>query len=116
MIAAGIIMENFFPGVGKLWWSLLFGLMITVINLFHVKAFGEFEFWLAIIKIIAIILFLILGGAIFFGIIGDHTFLGCSILLCDGGLFPEGRRAHRPGGACGKGHAGRSDRFRPRWR
>ena len=93
MIAAGIIMENFFPMVGKLWWSLLFGLLITLINLFHVKAFGEVEFWLSIIKIIAILMFLALGGAIFLGILGQPTFIGTSILLADGGFFPEGKRA-----------------------
>jgi AAT family amino acid transporter len=93
MIAGGIIMQNFFPQVDKLWWSLLFGLMITIINLFHVKAFGEIEFWLAIVKIIAIFLFLGLGGAIFFGILGQPTFLGTSILLADHGFFPEGHWA-----------------------
>lgn len=94
MLAAGIIMESFFPMVGKLWWSLLFGLLVTIINLFHVKAFGEIEFWLALTKIIAILLFLGLGGAIFFGIIGEHqVFLGTSILLADGGFFPEGKWA-----------------------
>ena len=93
MIAGGIIMQNFFPQVDKLWWSLLFGLMITIINLFHVKAFGEIEFWLAIIKIIAIFLFLGLGGAIFFGVLGQPTFLGSSILLADKGFFPEGHWA-----------------------
>lgn len=93
MIAAGIIMENFFPMIGKLWWSLFFGALITIINLFHVKAFGEFEFWLAIIKIIAIVLFLALGGAIFLGVIGEHSFMGTSVLLADGGFFPEGHWA-----------------------
>ena len=93
MIAAGIIMESFFPMVGKLWWSMFFGLIVTLINLFHVKAFGEIEFWLAIIKIVAIFLFIALGGAIFLGIIGNHTFIGTSILLGDGGFFPEGKWA-----------------------
>ena len=44
MIAAGIIIESFFPMVDKLWWSMFFGLLVTLINLFHVKAFGEIEF------------------------------------------------------------------------
>ena len=34
MIAAGIIMNNFVPAVSQLWWAILFGLLVTVINLF----------------------------------------------------------------------------------
>jgi AAT family amino acid transporter len=90
MIAAGIIMESFFPAVDKFWWSLLFGLLITAINLFYVKAFGEVEFWLSLIKIAAILLFVVLGIAILFGIFGAHEFLGTSVLLAEGGFFPKG--------------------------
>ncbi len=37
-------------------------------NLFSVKAFGEFEFWFALIKVVTIILMIIAGfGLIFFG-------------------------------------------------
>ena len=55
MIAAGIIMNNFVPAVSQLWWAILFGLLVTVINLFHVDNFGESEFWLSIIKIAALV-------------------------------------------------------------
>jgi AAT family amino acid transporter len=90
MIAAGIIMESFVPGIDKLWWSLLFGVMITAINLSYVKAFGEVEFWLALIKVVAILLFIACGLAIFFGIVGSESFIGTSILLGNGGFFPMG--------------------------
>jgi AAT family amino acid transporter len=90
MIAAGIIMESFVPGVDKLWWSVLFGLMITAINLFYVRAFGEVEFWLSLIKIVAILLFIVLGQAIFFGLLGGQPPIRGSILLAEGGFFPHG--------------------------
>ena len=62
MIAAGIIMSNFVPAISQLWWAVLFGLLVTVINLFHVDKFGESEFWLALFKIIALIGYQVFAG------------------------------------------------------
>lgn len=90
MVAAGIIMHTFVPSVGTIWWAVLFGLLITIINLLYVGTFGETEFWLALIKIIAILGFCVLAVLIFFGVIGDQGFLGTRILTGDGGLFPNG--------------------------
>lgn len=90
MIAAGIIMNGFFPVVSAMWWALLFGLAITVINLSRVNLFGEFEFWLALIKIAAMIMFCGLAALIFFGAIGGGDFVGTSILLSSGGFAPDG--------------------------
>jgi AAT family amino acid transporter len=90
MIAAGIIMKSFFPAIDTLWWSLLFGVVITVINLSYVKTFGEVEFWLALIKVVALLLFIVCALAIFFGIVGSQSFIGTSILLGDGGFLPMG--------------------------
>src|SRR4051812_32381790 len=78
MIAAGIIMESFVPGVGKVWWSLLFKLLITAINLLYVKAFGEVEFWLSLIKIAAILMFVSLALAIALGLVGEDPPVGTS--------------------------------------
>lgn len=90
MIAAGIIMNNFVPQVSQLWWAVLFGLLVTIVNLFHVDKFGESEFWLAIIKIVALIAFSIVGLLIILGIIGDTGYLGTSIFLGSGGFAPNG--------------------------
>jgi AAT family amino acid transporter len=90
MIAAGIIMESFVPSVDKVWWSVLFGLLITAINLFYVKAFGEVEFWLSLIKVVAILLFVVLALAIAFGLVGTRSPVGTAILLAEGGFFPHG--------------------------
>lgn len=92
-IAAGIIMNSFFPGVNEWLWAIFFGVIITLINVMHVKAFGEVEFWLSIIKVGAIIVFCVLAVLIFFGIIhGDQpaTVIGTKNLLQSGGLFPNG--------------------------
>ncbi|MBP2652196.1 MAG: amino acid permease-associated region [Firmicutes bacterium] len=90
MIAAGIIMNQLIPTIAPEWWAVLFGLLVTVINLFHVEKFGETEYWLAIIKIVALIMFSVLGFLIFLGIIGDAGFLGTSILFGNRGFAPNG--------------------------
>lgn len=90
MIAGGIIMNGYFPEISTMWWAVLFGLIITFINLSYVETFGEMEFWLALIKIIALIMFVVLAVLILFGIIGDQGYLGSSILLGDGGFTPNG--------------------------
>lgn len=91
MIAAGIIMNDFFPQVSAMWWAVLFGLAITVINLSRVNLFGELEFWLALFKIAALIMFCGLAIMIFFGAIGGGgEILGTSVLLSSGGFAPEG--------------------------
>jgi AAT family amino acid transporter len=90
MIAAGIIMNNFFPVLSPVWWAVFFGIVVTIINIVNVKAFGEMEFWLSIIKILAIILFVGLALLTALGVTGEHGFIGTSILLGGGGLFPKG--------------------------
>lgn len=90
MIAAGIIMNNFVPEVSQLWWAIFFGLIVTIINLFQVDNFGESEFWLSMIKVVALIVFCIVAGLIVLGVIGDQGYLGTSILLSQGGFAPEG--------------------------
>ncbi len=90
MIAGGIIMNGYFPAISTMWWAVFFGLMITVINLSCVKTFGELEFWLALIKVVALLMFVVLGGLIFLGVIGEQGFLGGSVLLSDGGFTPNG--------------------------
>jgi len=90
MIAAGIIMNKFIPGVSQVWWAVFFGLLVTLVNLFHVGKFGESEFWLAIVKIAALIMFTLVSGLICLGVIGSDVPLGTDILLGSGGFAPNG--------------------------
>lgn len=90
MIAAGIIMNNFIPEVSQLWWAVFFGLLVTILNLFHVDKFGESEFWLSLIKIIALAVFSIVAGLICLGLIGDQGYIGTKVLLGSGGFAPNG--------------------------
>ena len=90
MIAAGIIMNNFIPEVSQLWWAVFFGLLVTILNLFHDDKFGESEFWLSLIKIVALAAFSIVAGLICLGLIGDQGYIGTKVLLGSGGFAPNG--------------------------
>jgi AAT family amino acid transporter len=92
-IAGGIIMQTFMPGTSEWMWAVFFGIVITVVNLSHVKAFGEIEFWLSIIKVMAIVVFCIMAVMIYIGIIPnghEAGTIGTKYMLGDGGLFPNG--------------------------
>ncbi len=91
-LAGGIIMEHF-TGVNAYFWAIGFGLIVTYVNISEVGTFGEIEFWLALIKVIALLGFIGVSILIFLGIIhGDHPseIIGTRFLLNEGGLFPNG--------------------------
>ncbi len=90
-LAGGIIME-YFTGVNSYVWAVGFGVLITYTNVVKVGTFGEIEFWLALTKILALFVFVILAALIFFGLIGKpHAhFIGTRYFLHNGGLFPNG--------------------------
>src|SRR5215216_4406491 len=50
--------------------SLVLMVLLTITNLFSVRAYGEFEFWFASIKVAAIIAFICLGVALVLGLTG----------------------------------------------
>lgn len=64
--------------------------VLTATNLISVKNFGEIEYWLAWIKVVSIVAFIVLGLLAVFGILpGSHT-SGVSHLWADGGFAPVG--------------------------
>ncbi|CAN6669998.1 basic amino-acid permease [Trichomonascus vanleenenianus] len=56
--------------------SLIFWLFLIAINIIHVKAYGELEYWLALLKVIAIVIFIILGIVVNCGVNPQHEYLG----------------------------------------
>ena len=58
---------RFLPAWG---WSIVFFALITALNLFSVKAYGETEYWFALIKVLTVIVFLAIGTLTIFGILG----------------------------------------------
>ena len=89
--AVAIYMSFWFPDIPRWYWALASLLILGGVNLIAVKLFGEFEFWFALIKVIAIVALLILGtGLIVFGIGNHGQALGISNLWLHGGLMPFG--------------------------
>jgi GABA permease len=72
----------------------VFALAITAIlmgtNLFSVANYGEFEFWFALIKVVAIIAFIVVGGLAIFGVLPGSHVSGLSRLTGNGGFMPNG--------------------------
>ncbi|WP_066911669.1 amino acid permease [Millisia brevis] len=69
------------------------GIVLTM-NVISVKLFGEMEFWASIIKVTALVTFLVVGLVFLagrFDIQGQST--GLSVIADNGGLFPEGAMA-----------------------
>ena len=69
LAAASIIMHYWLPAVPGWIWSGLFLAIIFGLNYFSVKGFGEAEYWCAIVKVITIVAFLILGLLMIVGIL-----------------------------------------------
>ncbi|MEY8626620.1 amino acid permease [Staphylococcus equorum] len=91
VIAVGEYMNYWFPDLPQWIPGVLVVILLASANLVSVKAFGEFEFWFAMIKVVTIILMIIAGfGLIFFGLGNGGEALGLSNLWAHGGFMPNG--------------------------
>ncbi|MEL4357714.1 MULTISPECIES: amino acid permease [unclassified Luteococcus] len=91
LVVVGSYVQFWLPGVPEWVSSAVFLVLITAVNLISVKAFGEFEFWFAIIKVVAIIAMILFGlGIIVFGWGNGGDATGISNLWAHGGFFPTG--------------------------
>jgi AAT family amino acid transporter len=88
-VAAGVYMTFYFPGTPVWLWSLGFAFVLLYFNSRSVNNFGSIEYWFALIKVVAIVVFIILGAASIFGIwtqpVGFHNLTGLP-----GGFMPRG--------------------------
>ncbi|WP_404288420.1 amino acid permease [Glutamicibacter arilaitensis] len=73
LVAAGIVMSYWLPDVPGWIWAGIFLLVLTALNALSTKAFGESEYWLAMIKVITVIVFLVCGVAMVLGIMGGSS-------------------------------------------
>ncbi|MGC7298566.1 amino acid permease [Mycobacteroides abscessus] len=90
--AFGVYMGFWFPGVPRWVWVLSIIFFIGAINLLSVKVFGEIEFWLSLVKVLAIIAMIAGGIAILVwgSSTGHEEQRGIANLWNDGGFFPHG--------------------------
>jgi AAT family amino acid transporter len=88
-VAAGLYMTFWLPGTPVWMWSVSFAFALLYFNSRSVHNFGTIEYWFALIKVVAIVIFIILGISTIFGIgtqpIGFHNLTGLP-----GGFMPKG--------------------------
>ncbi|MFE0376956.1 amino acid permease [Streptomyces inhibens] len=93
--AGAAILTSWVPAVPQWAWALIVMVVLTATNLASVASFGEFEFWFAGIKVVAIAAFIVLGGLAIFGVLpgSDNAATGFSNLTAHGGFLPNGPSA-----------------------
>ncbi len=82
LVAVQFIMKFWFPDVPGFYWSAIFLAVIFGINALTVKGFGESEFFFSLVKVIAIIAFIIIGIWMIVDIMltqGAHAFANWSV-------------------------------------
>ncbi|WP_432094402.1 amino acid permease [Streptomyces sp. bgisy100] len=90
--AGAKILEGWMPAVPQWGWALIVMVVLTVTNLASVSSYGEFEFWFAGIKVVAIAAFIVIGGLAVFGLLpgSGHEATGFANLTGHGGFLPNG--------------------------
>lgn len=90
--AAGLYMQFWFPNLPQWVTAMVMLGVLLILNSVTVKAFGETEFWFSIIKIAAIVIFIIVG--IYMVVIHFKTPLGYASVsnLTNHGFFAHGAK------------------------
>jgi amino acid transporter, AAT family len=89
--AVAIYFAFWFPSVPQWAWIVTASAGLITLNSLQVSRFGEFEYWFALIKVLAIVAFIVIGLALIFGV-GSRVPLGLSNLTAHGGFLPFGWR------------------------
>ena len=66
VVAAATYMRQWYPAVPEIVWMVTFGLFLLAINLFSVGHYGTFEYWFALLKVVTIFVFIVMGAALLF--------------------------------------------------
>jgi AAT family amino acid transporter len=87
LVASATYMRYWFPTVPALVWVAVFALVLVLINLRSVGDYGRFEYWFAMVKLITMAMFILVGGMLLAGgrVPAQYT--------AQGGFFPKGTLA-----------------------
>ncbi|MGW5254042.1 amino acid permease [Streptomyces sp. NPDC004012] len=90
--AGAKILQSWIPAVPQWGWALIVMMVLTATNLVSVGSYGEFEFWFAGIKVVAIGAFIVVGALAIFGVLpGVHSDKASfGNLTSHGGFLPHG--------------------------
>jgi L-asparagine transporter-like permease len=87
--AAGIYISYWLPNVPQWIWVVLVSATLVALNSMQVNRLGEFEYWFAMIKVTAIIAFIVVGMFLLFSH-GSHGSNAWANLTQHGGFLPAG--------------------------
>jgi amino acid transporter, AAT family len=87
--AAGIYISYWFPNVPQWVWLVLVSAALVALNAMQVNRLGEFEYWFAMIKVMAIVAFIAVGIVLIFQH-GSHGATAWANLTRHGGFLPAG--------------------------
>ena len=90
--AAALLMQEWFPHISMWIWTIIFAITIFALNLSSTRIFAESEFWLALVKVVTVVAFIILGLLSIFGLIPFHGAESAPLFhnLTAQGWFPQG--------------------------
>ncbi len=88
-VAGAQLLARWFPGVPPWVFTLALMALFTALNLLSVRSWGEAEYWFAMIKVVAITLFLVVGVIVVAGLWPGHPG-GFANLTAHGGFLPLG--------------------------
>ncbi|KAJ1684433.1 hypothetical protein LUZ63_020188 [Rhynchospora breviuscula] len=88
-VAGARVIGLWVPGAPSWLVGLVLLVLMTATNLYSVRAFGEFEFWFSSVKVIAIVVFIVVGAAYLLGWWPDAT-ASLAPLTGNGGFAPNG--------------------------
>ncbi len=74
--AVSLIMKYWFPDSSSALWTVLFIVIVLTFNLLSVRAYGESEYWFAMIKVATVVIFIIVSFLMIFGILRGHDPIG----------------------------------------
>ncbi len=89
-VAAGVYMTYWFPEVPLWVWSTAFAFILVYVNSRSVGNFGSVEYCFSLIKVTAIVLFIILGFAGIWGFAGSTAIGLDNLTQLPGGFMPHG--------------------------
>jgi L-asparagine transporter-like permease len=88
VVAAAIYCEFWLPHTPAWVWIAGFSIALVLINTLSIEDFGSIEYWFAMIKVVTILAFLVLGAMLLFGI--GFPRIGTANFTAHGGFSPHG--------------------------
>jgi AAT family amino acid transporter len=89
VVAAAIYCQYWFPHVPSWLWIAGFSFAMIYVNTLSIENFGTVEYWFAMIKVVTISVFLVLGAALLLGF--GFPRIGATNYTAYGGFSPHGR-------------------------